>query len=371
MLNILLKEFKHTIRNVKSLLLRILFPLVLMLILGTVFGSSFGSNEASFDEDVVIGFTYDKETPLYNGFNSFLNDLKEYRITAVESSGVQSGIESVKNGEYPCYINISNQTMDIYMEKTSSFEVQYLDCVLNGFRQNYNLVSALRVHKLETGVDFTKNKNWVKITTIKSTSSIRAIDYFGITMLTLIIMYSISSVIYSITMEYIDGTLNRIRQMPVNIYRFFIGKLIGNISITILQASLIILISKTFMGVSYGKNFGYVVLILLSQIIMCSSLGIAIGVLSKKHHIAQSIFSVLIPVIVFLGGGYFPLERIGSKFLIDISIISPIKWINDAIFGVVYLDNLDTLPIAITINLWVAVFVLIASAYKLKHMKEV
>ena len=66
--------------------------------------------------------------------------------------------------------------------------------------------------------------------------------------------------------------------------------------------------------------------------------------------------------MVFLGGGYVPIEVFKSNVLDKLSEISPIKWINDSIINIVFSGNYSKVSTTITINLiMVVIFLTIAS----------
>ena len=79
----------------------------------------------------------------------------------------------------------------------------------------------------------------------------------------------------------------------------------------------------------------------------------------------MGIINVVIPVIVMLGGGYVPVDVMG-EFFRKLSVISPVKWANQAIFNVIYNSDLSYVPVSIAINLMVAALLITVSsiAYK-------
>ncbi len=81
------------------------------------------------------------------------------------------------------------------------------------------------------------------------------------------------------------------------------------------------------------------------------------------------IIYMFVPVLTFLGGGYVPLEPIGSKMLNSISNISPLKWSNDAIFKIIFGNNLSIFGTTILINIGAGVlFLLIAMLFPRKDV---
>lgn len=81
------------------------------------------------------------------------------------------------------------------------------------------------------------------------------------------------------------------------------------------------------------------------------------------------IIYMFVPVLTFLGGGYIPLDTIGSKMLNSVSNISPLKWSNNAIFKIIFGNDLSIFGTTMLINLGAGVlFVLIAMLFPRKDV---
>jgi ABC-2 type transport system permease protein len=70
----------------------------------------------------------------------------------------------------------------------------------------------------------------------------------------------------------------------------------------------------------------------------------------------------MIPVLVFLGGSYAPVDGFQNKTFQAITYLSPVRWVNRSIFDVIYNSNYSKVSTAILINLCAAViFIAISS----------
>lgn len=94
---------------------------------------------------------------------------------------------------------------------------------------------------------------------------------------------------------------------------------------------------------------------------MAVSMGIGLSFIIKSESALTGLINTIIPIMVLLGGGYVPLEVLG-KTMQRLSIISPVRWTNQALLRLIYDKDLSTAFIAIGINLALAlVFILLAS----------
>jgi ABC-2 type transport system permease protein len=181
-------------------------------------------------------------------------------------------------------------------------------------------------------------------------------------MTTLIIMYAVGYGITTISSERNIKTGNRILSSPVRKHEVLIAKLAGGVFATSLQILTVLIVSKYIIGAYWGNHIGTILLIFLSQVIMIISLGVGISFLIKNEAAASSLTSTAIPFLVFLGGGYVPLEQFGSKALLTVAKISPVRWTNDSILEAIFANSTSKAGTAIAINLAIAAtFIIIAS----------
>ena len=135
------------------------------------------------------------------------------------------------------------------------------------------------------------------------------------------------------------------------------------------QSFLIYLFSKYILGTNWGNNKLALVSVVASLIFMAVSAGVCIANTIKNEGVMSIIIYMFVPILTFLGGGYVPLEPIGSKMLNSVSNISPLKWSNDAIFKIIFGNNLSIFGITMLINIGAGVlFLLIAILFPRKDV---
>ncbi len=375
MISIIIKEIKHNFRDKRAITLMIAFPLLLMVILGVVFNGQFASNGIDFSGAKVI-YSAKEDGNLHKGFKEFAHELEEMNIIFEQIENEDDAIKKIQDDLYTCYISLdeNSKELNIYKNNKRNTTASFIEGMLATFVQRYNLVSQI-IEVNPNSIDEIMNKDikndYVKIVSIDEKKQARAIDYYGITMLTLIIMYSVNAGIFSIQGEQTIKTGDRIIGTPINKYKVFLGKVLGAFAVTAIQISIVILFSTKILGVNWGNDIVTILIIIITQIIMCISIGVGIGFLVSSQEVGNGVISAIIPLLVFLGGGYYPLERIGSDLLFKISIISPIRWINDSIFNVIYLNDYKYVSSTVVFNIVISFVFLLLANMKYRRREEI
>lgn len=362
MFDIIKKEVVHSLRNKKNLILNIVFPLILMMILGMVFSQRF-NKDLSYEGSSLAYYTT-SEGQLSKGLEKMIPQFEELGIQIEQLEDEKQGINRIEENINSCYLLIDeeNNKVDLYKSKRENVVSSLVEGIVRTYIDRYNLVS--KVYSINPSyANSMAQKNvrgdFVKTQSIDKKAQARSIDYYGISMLTLIILYSITSNgMTSMVREKDYGTLSRIIRLPISKFKIFMGITLGNLLVTIMQVLTLMICSNKLFGVNYGQDIGTVLLIIISQIVICIAIGISLGVLIKNHDLAKGLASIIIPILTFTGGGYYPIERIGSKVLENISRYSPIKRINDSIFQVIYQKDYTSVIPTVVVTLSVALVIL-------------
>lgn len=361
-LNIIMKEVKHSLRDRKAMSMMVLFPIVLIIILGTAFSGVFGSS--GIEIKAKAAYTVSGNEQLKTAFNSFKDQLeKNMKVTFVEVSDTEQNIKDIQNGDYSCYINLTDKELKIYKNQRFNLESSIIQTALTSFIERCNLqmiVSSVNPAAMQQISADTKT-DYTQVVSLEKKKQPRAMDYYAVTMITLIIMYGAMTGSFSITSERTRKTGNRMNTAPVGKHEIFIGKTVGCVLVTAIQITVVFLVSKYILKTNWGDNLFPIAMVLLSQIAMVISLGVGIGLITKNEGAAVGIINSLIPVIVFFGGGYVPLEQFGNGFINTAANFSPVKWANDAIMKTIYSNDTSVVPQAILINLAIVLVFLIIS----------
>ncbi|MGH4140655.1 SagG family ABC transporter permease subunit [Clostridium sp.] len=351
---IALKEIKQNLRDKQGMLLMIALPIVLMLILGTALSGDMDESSYLFN-NTNIAYSIEGKGQRVEAFENFLNETKKLGIKPIRVQDYESGINSVKDTVYVCYIyfNESENKINLYKNEKYNFEASFVEVVFQGFVQKYNVIAEIAKVKPEAVEQVLKedSKKYVDVKSIDRKKQPRAIDYYGITMTTLIIMYGALYGAFAINGEKTRKTGNRILISPIKKYEFFIGKNMGTFVSIMFQLLIVMVFSRFALGVDWGDSPGVVLLIMSSEVFMAISLGIAAAFIFKSEGVISGVLNAMIPLMIFLGGGYVSLEQFDSQILLNIAKVSPVRWANDTIFKIIYSGDFSGVFTTISINL--------------------
>lgn len=369
-IRIMTKEMKQIVRNKKSMLLMLFYPIVLMVVLGTALSGAF-DNSAGFSEIKVL-YTNPAGTPLAEVFRGFVARGQEMGMDFTLAPDVERGIESIKSGAYACYVKVTNTGVELYKNDSQAFRGLMVETMLGTFTQRYNAIyEILRVNPAVAGklISQSTNGDYVKTSSLGERKQPRALDYYAVTMLTLIILYGSTRAAYAIFNEKLMKTESRLYCTPVKKSTILLGKILGMLWVAVFQVIFVVLFCKYVLGTYWGDHLGIILLLLISEVAFAVSLGVGMAYLVRGEvGASQGILNVLIPVLVFLGGGYVPIDSFGKTVLL-IAKISPIKWVNTAIFQVIYNNDLGTVLQSTILNVCLAVVFLVFAFFSVR--KEV
>ena len=369
---IIMKEFKLNIRNYKANMMMVLFPIVLIIILGAAFTNSF-DRTIKLGNVIVLYTEAEKDSgnPFTDAFKGFREDLtKELGITFEKTDNMNRGMASINENKYSAYLYISGdlQEIKLYKNEKYAFNASLMESTLNSFIKTYGAMAAIAVNNPSALAmpQMQKHGSYVSIRSLDKKRQPGSLDYYAITMMSMILLYASMSGFYSVRGDIEQMTANRTLCAPVKRVELLTGKVLGCIFVTVVQGLAVVLFSGFILKAYWGEDPVAVALLLLTYSVMAVSMGVGMAYLMKNGDASAGLLNTIIPIFVFLGGGYVPLEVMGSA-LTNISKISPVSWVNTALFKVIYNSDYSSVAISIVINLSVAAaFILIAALFSRK-----
>ncbi len=344
----------------------IIFPMLLIWILGTALSGVFG-NEIKLDQLTVL-YTNQAKTPLGEAFASFVSTGKQLGMKFVPVKTSLVAINRLKKSQASCYLKVNANgergSIEFYQNHGAEFEANIVKAALEPFLERYNAIltiSQLNPQVLPEVLQ-TASKDYVQLKTVSQSRQPSSMDYYAVVMLTLMLLYAGFLGVTTIHTDKVSKTINRLLVSPISIFQLMSGKALGCLMITMLQAVVLILFSKYFLNTYWGTNLAVVLLLIISEVLMVVSLGLGIGLFSQNEAVATVILQMLIPVLGFLGGSYFSLEGFPESFL-KIAEISPLRWLNQTLFEVIYRQDLTNVPVTIMINLGLAMLFTLTVVY--------
>lgn len=373
LVRLVIKEIKQQSRDWEGLVLMTVFPLVLTLVLGFALSGLF--SEDMNPETLSCLYAKEGDFILAQAFErEFLPMSEEAHLSLTKEDDINKAKSLVENGETDGLILLGENKITIFTRDSKGYKATFIQTIMKGFSQSYNVimtVAYIHPEALEAIGIADVSQDYTRQLSLNRTQSPRAMDYYSITMLTLIIMYSSLSALSTVVDEKRNRTLYRIFAAPVHNHELLIAKITGVVITTLLQAFFVLLCGKFILGANWGSNLFPVFLVILAEIIMMVSVGVGCGYLFKAYDTAHALIQTLIPILVFLGGGYVNLDLVGvGGILSTLAYISPIKWINETILNIVFANDYSKLTATLIICLSIAgAFISLSAIFSKKELK--
>lgn len=317
-----IKDFKLVFTNKTNYFMMILLPILTTLILGTVFAKQISQTKMFNNQIVGINVKNDKY-----GFAKNIDMILKEMGFKIEEGDKNSLEERVKENKVISYIEIDDMKLTLYKGKYEKMSNDAVELVLNEFKNRSEDMIITRGK-----ADSSKTQEFTKDVTINPDITMSAFDYFGITQLTMILVNGNMAVFSFLFQERREGTLKRIISSPSDRKNFFISKVLVFMVFLIVQLCVLFTVNMKFFNVHYGNILKTAVLCLAFGIFqtlmaMCASL-------SPRNN-AVKILNIANQFLLFIGGGYIPVENI-SSILSKLPDLSPVRWINKGLFDSIY-----------------------------------
>lgn len=357
------KESLQIFRNRTALIMMVVFPILMILILSFAFKSSFSTTTAV--PKLKVHYQLEGEKTAYQeGFVTFLKSLhKELGLEAKPSKNLAADKQDVKEGSLTAVLEVKpNQTIKVTTNRINQQNADLINMLVNTYVENAKTYDSIETlyPKLLAKVK-TRTVDYVTVRSTKANKNMTSSDYFAISMVTMITFYGIMSAMNLVLVDYQKGTLSRIRLTGVSSINVLLGKLIGGMFATGVQLTLLYLFTRFAMQVNWGDRPLAIMGLIGSLVYLSTAIGIGLasGIRNDVFLIAAS--NVVIPIFAFLGGSYIPLSVFNSALLNQLAMISPIKWMNDSLFYLIFGGSFNPIAISLGVNVGVGTcFILFA-----------
>ena len=370
-LKIAWKEVKHDFRDIRTLVFMIAFPIVLMLILGTALTGAFDGGD--FDDNIALDdmtVLYENSNePIQQPFDAFTKELEKSGIHFERLSKGTNGKDQVEENQADAYLSIDEDGAKLYLNDQNSIGGSVIQGSLASFVDQYNLITEISKaapEKLDTVLTASTDHDYIKDQTLLPDQQPGSMDYYAIVMTTMIALYAAISAAHLITQERSRHTADRLMIAPIKKSEIFMGKLIGSIAINTVCIALVVAFSIIFFHANWGEHLGLVALILLTEIIMAISFGLGLSFLFKTPTAPMPVIMIVLQLAAFFGGAYFPIGN-ADGLLKLMTNISPLTLENDAMFQMIYANDLSLVIPAIAMNLGISLLFLVFSTFALSR----
>ncbi|WP_256760646.1 ABC transporter permease [Cohnella sp. WQ 127256] len=362
-LNIAMKEMKSSLREPRTFLFMMAFPIVLMLILGTALSNAFSSSTLVGDLKLLYNNQADNKQ-LIQAWQIFSTEIEQQGIIITPLSSTEAnGVEDISNNKYAAYVELSNEGLKYYGSSKRMIESNIIQGMLTAFADRYNLATSTLTVDPSKAEAILGNTDWkddlIHETSLDPNKTPGSIDYYAIAMTTMIALYASLSGIYLFRGERTRNTAIRLMASPASKGELFTGKVLACTITNLLFVLIVVLFSKFAFKAYWGDHYGMVFLVLASEVILSVSLGLGLSYLFKGET-ARSIVMIFTQIASFVGGAYSPIQDTES-FMGFITNLSPIGWANKALMNIIYADDLIAALPVIGVNLAFATTFLVIS----------
>jgi ABC-2 type transport system permease protein len=342
-LNIAYYTILRNFRDYKTLTLMLLLPIMLILILGSALGSVFTPDTIS---TTTICYLNEDKNFMADTLESFLYSeeiTKLIKVKIIQSK--EEAFESIRKNNATALVvlpaNFSEKiqkgekaAIEVYNSKYSSFRASVVQSILNGFVSGTNSQLVMRQMGNVTQ-EYKTFDNLQEISVTTKGNAPRAIDYYAITMLVMTIMYGTSYGNFALKEEKQLNTSTRLASAPIKYSEIILGKLLGSIVTILLQAMLIIILTKVFFNVNWGGNLLFIIFVCFSLTLLAVGLGMMVSNFGKNPQATGALLNFGVNIMTFIAGGYFPANQMGPA-LEKLGFISPNYLAQQAMFNTIY-----------------------------------
>ena len=192
------------------------------------------------------------------------------------------------------------------------------------------------------------------------------VDYYAITMMTMLSFTSIMLGTSCLITERQDKTIRRLKIAPINQVKLFLSKIFGLLPQIILKISILMILSVLFFGANYASNLLdnlYLFLMFTVLTFAVILVGAVYGLFVNVNPMA-TIFPVLW-IMMFISGTY------SKEIFIDgITQAMPIYQIQEAAFDLAIFGNYDKANTVIAVCVIISAVLLVIGAVEFSRREE-
>ncbi|WP_223069387.1 ABC transporter permease [Paenibacillus caui] len=363
-LQIARKELLIHLRDKRTFIFMIAFPLVLILILGTALTNAFSSNLAVGDMNLLYKDNI-RNGQLASSWGQFVQASQQEGITFTKAAADEDGLKTVQDDQYTAYAELSDDGIKYYGSPKNAIENNIIQGMLTVYADKFNLAAA--AFKADPSPSSVANitvasgsfGNFIQETSLNKDKQPGSIDYYAISMTTMIAFYACLPASALIQNERTRRTAIRLGASPVSKIEIFTGKVLATTIVNFLCIAIVVLFSRLAFKAEWGSHYISIALVLLTEVVLAVSFGLACSYLFNGGAARAFIF-IVIQVISFVGGAYFPID-ITSGVVHQISQLSPLRWANQGLTQIIYSDQASAAIPVIVLNVGLSAALLIVS----------
>ncbi|MCY6483435.1 ABC transporter permease [Clostridium aestuarii] len=359
-LYIIFYNLKRNFRDKKTLINMLLLPIVLILILGTALNNEYIPGNISRAQ--VYYYNEDKGE-ISKQFEKYItSDKVKDLIELKKVNSKKEGLNSIKTNERRTFVYLDNNFtknikkggkayISVYNER-NTIQTEIVKNILNGFVNGANAVYASYTIGGKGG--YVGENNIIIDASIDISGKIpKAIDYYAVTMLVMILMYGAFYGSDAISQIYEEEEGRRVQITPTQKTQILLGYIASSILTVFIEGIILMLIAKYAFKANYGNNIGLIVFIIFTMSILSNFIGMVVIVLGGKADKTSGVINILVIVCTFISGGYVKLINNNGVYNKIIHFV-PNTMAHNAMFNSIYGSNMDAVNSNIA-SMWIGI----------------
>ncbi len=337
-MNILIIARKYLIQNLRKPLALIMLcaaPIALIMILSQAFSGIFAAAKSGAIA-LKLGYRAENESQLGATFAAFAEGAGPLGISTSAESDKAEGVRKTAEGEYQAFVNIygESDSVELIVNNNSGIKAGLSESIIAGFLKRYRYLQLAARHGLEPTLP---SGSYVQISAFDGTRQARALDYFGVTITTMGIIFSCNLAGHWFSKERTNKTLARLQTTPLTKGQYLTGACLGTWTILTAQVLIVFAAAKFGLGVYFGNDTAAILIILFALSFFSLALGFGSKHLFKDDKAGNALLNILPPIMIFLGGGYMKLPD--TAVFNALSKFSPLSWVNKALIEAAFSDQ--------------------------------
>ena len=344
-LYVILYNMKRELRHKTNLMYMLLLPIILILILGNALKGEYTPSDI---KKAQVYYCSEDDGEISKEFEDYVkSDEFKDLIDVKKVNSKEEGLKLIKTDERSSFIYLDSKFTDnikngkdgdinVYNE-TDNIQAKIVKNIVEGFCDVGNAVYASYLIGGEG--EYSYEGNSVIDSPIDIDGKVpRAIDYYAVTMLVMILMYGANYGSNSILSAYVENEGIRLQTTPTRRIQILIGNIAASVLVVFIEGLLLMMFAKFVYKANYGHNIFIIIVIIFSLAVFSNFMGMMIATLIKNEERASSIIDIIVVACTFISGGYM-------RFIINNPIYEkiirfiPNGMAQNAMFNVIYNSN--------------------------------
>lgn len=334
MIGMLLAKIRLFFRNPWTFVMTTVMSVAFAFILGGTTSTVINVPVYTADAEIQDTIVWDilEESDVYE----FQSLTKEEMQQKVANGKAEFGLE-LSASDFQVLVGVESQNIDLlqrtvseaYMKK-QQFEQIYAEANATTINEEKQLRNDL-LHNQENPPFAIQMENFSGSDTVIVDSTFQSL--FGFTLF--FVIYTIAYNVLNILVEKQDGVWDRVILSPVKKWEMYMANLIYSFLTGYLQVVVVFLVFRYIIGVDFHGGLVESLILIIPYVFAIVALSILITGLVKTVQQFNAVVPIIAVSMAMIGGAYWPLEVVESKFMITLSKFDPITYAMEALNGVV------------------------------------